>query len=253
LIAGPQTNELGQVLIGPLPAGLQVGVGVGYESRHLVPQNTWDRKEITLQPGETYELPPLAVDPGGRAVEGTLEDAEGKPLAGAQVACTEPQWPVNVATTDEQGRFRLTHLPVEGYDVWLIAAETTKQLYVMSQVDPNSGEQVRLVLRPLTEAGGLLAGPDGQALSDVPVRIFPMLKCRWQGMTVDATWHTDWVPLPQPVKTAEDGWWQVSGLIAGAMYALQPEVPGARLDLEEGIFEVDREGKPTDLGPMVVR
>jgi len=36
------------------------------------------------------------------------------------------------------------------------------------------------------------------------------------------------------------------------MYALQPEVPGAYLDCGEGILEVDRDGKPTDCGLVVV-
>jgi hypothetical protein len=253
VVEGPQTNELGEVLIGPLPPGVQLDVLLASELRHLVAQNVWEHKEITLQPGETYELPPLMLDPEGRAIEGVLVDAEGKPLAGAQVACTEPQWPVNAATADEQGQFRLTRLPVEGYDVWLIAADTAKQLYVMSPVDPDSDEQVRLVLRPLTSATGLLAGPDGQVLADVPVRMFPALKCRWQGVTVYTVLNAQWVPPPQSVRTADDGSWQVSGLVAGAMYALQPEVPGAYLDFERDLFQVDREGKPTDSGLIMMQ
>jgi hypothetical protein len=120
-------------------------------------------------------------------------------------------------------------------------------------VDPDTGEKVRLVLRPLTDAGGLLSGPDGQVLADIPVRVFPTLKARWGGVTAYTTWNTGWVPLPQPVKTAEDGSWQVSGLIVGGMYAVQPEVPEARLDFEAGLFEVDRDGKPTDCGLMMVQ
>jgi hypothetical protein len=54
------------------------------------------------------------------------------------------------------------------------------------------------------------------------------------------------------VKTAADGSWQVKGLVAGGMYALQPETPGTRLDLDKGLFEVDRKGKPTDLGLMML-
>jgi hypothetical protein len=241
------------VLIGPLPAGLQLSVGVAYELRHLMPQNTWDRKEITLQPGETYELPPLMLDPEGRAIEGTLQDTDGNPLPGAQVACYLPQWPVNLATADEQGRFRLTRLPVKGYDVWLIAADTAKQLYVMSPVDPDSDQPVRLVLRPLTEAGGLLAGADGQALMGIPVRVFPTMKAQWGGVTVHTVWNTQWVTPPESVKTGEDGSWQISGLIAGGMYSLQAESPDARLDFGAASFEVDREGQPTDCGLMMVR
>jgi hypothetical protein len=37
------------------------------------------------------------------------------------------------------------------------------------------------------------------------------------------------------------------------MYAVQPEAPDARFDLAQSIFEVDREGKPTDLGLMTMQ
>jgi hypothetical protein len=83
--------------------------------------------------------------------------------------------------------------------------------------------------------------------------MFPTLKCQWQGVTVYTFWHTDWVPLLQPVRTAEDGSWQVSGLVAGAMYALQPEVPGAYLDFERDLVQVDREGRATNSGLMMMR
>ncbi len=251
-VQGPHTNDRGEVRVGPLPAGLQLRLVVAFELEHLVPQNVWDRKEITLHPGETYELAPLTLDPQGRSIEGVLEDADGKPLAGAKVACYLPSWPVNAATADEQGRFKLTRLPVRGYDVWLIAADTAKQLYIMAPVDPDSGEKVRLVLRPLTSAGGFLSGPEGQVLAGVQVRIFPTLRARREGVTSYTMWNTQWVSVPQPVKTAADGAWQVKGLVAGGMYSWQPEMPDARLNFEKGLFEVDRQGKPTDLGLMTV-
>ena len=250
---------VGQVLTFSFPEHLDRRVDsleqveeVAFELRHLVPQNVWDRKEITLKPGETYELAPLTLDPEGRSIEGVLEGADGKPLAGAQVACYLPSQPVNSATADEQGRFKLTRLPVRGYDVWLIAADTAKQLYVMSLVDPDSGEKVRLVLRPLTSASAFLSEPDGQVLADVPVRAFQMLKARQEGATSYSMWNTEWVPISEPVKTAADGAWRISGLVAGGGYALQPETPGTRLDLDKGLFEVDRKGKPTDLGLMML-
>jgi len=252
MVEGPHTDQAGAVMIGPLPANLPMGVGVAHDSRHLVAQNVWDRKEITLQPGETYELAPLTLDPEGRSVEGVLEDADGKPLAGAKVACYLPVQPVNSATADEQGRFKLTRLPVRGYDVWLVAAHTARQLYVVSLADPDPGEKVRLVLRPLTSASGFLSGPDGQVLANVQVRVFPMLKARCEGVTTYTMWNSEWVSVPEPVKTAADGSWSISGLIAGGMYALQPETPDARLDFDKSLFEVDRQGKPTDFGLMMM-
>jgi hypothetical protein len=250
-LEGPRTGDLGKARIGPLPAGLGLRVALPQELHHLVLRDTWSSRGITLQPGETFELPPLTLDPAGRSIDGTLEDAEGRPLPGAQVACHIPVWPVNAAIADEQGRFRLTQLPVRGSDVWLIAADTAKQLYAMSRVDPDSGDGVCLVLRPLTSASGLLGRPSGQVLPAIKVAISPMLRTQYAGLTVYMGWDTPWAPLPEAVETAADGSWRVTGLIAGGMYALQPEVPEARLDLEERIFTVDPDGKPTDFGLMV--
>jgi hypothetical protein len=193
------------------------------------------------------------LDPEGRSIEGVLEDAEGKPLPGAKVACHLPQWPVNSATADEQGRFRLTRLPVQGYDVWLIAADTAKQLHVMSPIDPDTGGKARLVLRPLTSASGFLSGADGQVLADVPLQVLPELRALQQGVTTYSFWVSEWVLTPEPVKTTAEGAWNVEGLVPGATYALQPELPGAYLDFEQGLLEVDREGKPTDFGLLMMR
>jgi len=250
-VKGPQTDERGEVLIGPLPAGLPVFVGVAGLG-HLVPQDTWGATQ-QLQPGATYELPTLVLDPDGRSVEGTLEDADGKPLPGAQVACYLPQQPLNVATADEQGHFTLTRLPVQGYDVWLIAGDTTKRLYVMAPVNPDAGDKARLVLRPLTSAFGVLRGPDGQALADVPVRVYPRLQGQRQGAVAYLTWGTKWAPRPELVETGNDGSWEITGLIAGGMYRLTPELAGIRLNADTALFEVDREGRPTDVGLMVMR
>ena len=123
----------------------------------------------------------------------------------------------------------------------------------MSHVDPDSGERVRLVLRPLTSASGLLTGPDGQVFAGAPVRVFPMLKTRQEGITTYTMWNTEWSPPREPVKAAADGAREVRGLVGGGMYAVQPEAPDARFDLAQSIFEVDREGKPTDLGLMTMQ
>ena len=247
-VAGPRTDELGEMLIGPLPAGLPLGILVARESRHLVPELLWNRKVISLEPGEIHELPALTLDPEGRSIEGTVEDADGDPLPGAQVACHLPQRPPDLATADDQGRFRLAKLPVRGYDVWLIAGDTAQELYAMAPVDPDSGDEARLVLRPLTSAFGFLSGPDGQVLADVPVRVYPRLQARREGTVAYLTWGTKWVRRPEPVKTGEDGSWEVSGLIAGGVYRLSPQGTAGHLSADRGIFEVDREGEPTDIG-----
>jgi len=254
LAEGPQTDEQGEADIGPLPAGPLVNVSVPQELRHLVAENVWDGEEITLEPGQTYELPPLTLDPDGRSIEGTLEDADGNPLPGARVASNLPVSPPNVATADERGRFKLTRLPVQGFDVWLIAGDAAKQLYAMAPVDPDLREDVQLVLRPLATARGLLRHYGGQALAGVEVCVVPMVEERSPAMTWHERWSTEWIhlPPPKPAKTAEDGSWQVSGLVAGGVYSLQPKTGYRDQMFDAKLFEVDPEGKPTDLGPMKV-
>ena len=61
--------------------------------------------------------------------------------------------------------------------------------------------------------------------------------------------NTPWVPLPDPMKAAEE----IGGLIPGAMYGLQLEASGAYIDLQESLFEANRDGEPTDVGIMVAR
>jgi hypothetical protein len=72
-------------------------------------------------------------------------------------------------------------------------------------------------------------------------------------VTTYSFWNSEWVLTPEPVKTTPEGAWNVEGLVPGAMYGLQPDVPGAHLDSEQGLLEVDREGKPTDLGLLMMR
>ena len=154
----------------------------GPEVAHLVLDNPWSRAStqnpLVLQPGETYELPALTLDPDGRSVRGVLVDSDGQPHPGAKVSCHLPQSPVNSAVADEEGRFALSRLPVQGWDVWLFAADAARRLYVASPVDPDGGVEVRLVLRPLTSAGGILVREDGQPLGDAQLMVWPFLRCR---------------------------------------------------------------------------
>jgi hypothetical protein len=253
LAEGPLTDERGEADLGPLPAGLPVHVSVPRELRHLVAEHVWDSEEITLAPGETHRLPPLTLDPDGRSIEGTLQDADGWPLPGAQVACYLPVVAVNAATADEHGRFHLTGLPARGYDVWLIAVDgaAQPQVFAMAAVDPDAGEDAALVLRPLTCARGLLTSRRGQPLADVDVRLAPMVSLG-PGREGFCAWGAGLVPPPMPVRTAEDGSWQVDGLVAGGVYALETRKPSMSMNLEPRFLEVDLEGTPTDLGPMVI-
>ena len=56
-----------------------------------------------------------------------------------------------------------------------------------------------------------------------------------------------------PIMPAADGSWSASGLVAGGTYSLHSSTPGVDPGLEEGSFEVDREGKATDVGAMILR
>jgi hypothetical protein len=66
-------------------------------------------------------------------------------------------------------------------------------------------------------------------------------------------WDLDGVqPSMAPITPAADGSWSASGLVAGGTYSLQSSTSGVDLGFEEGCFEVDREGKATDVGVMIV-
>ena len=86
-----------------------------------------ERRVVELKPGTPPAPLKLRLRRGGGAITGVVVDPEGRPLPGAQVTSWEPGpyfysgAPFASATSDEQGRFRLDHLPSGAVNVnaWL--------------------------------------------------------------------------------------------------------------------------------------
>jgi len=93
-----------------------------------------ETKPVRLTPGTVAELD-FSLSPGGE-IEGTVRDAEGKPLAGVIIYARpsgQPRSLVSVAAkTDADGRYRLAHLPLEF--PWQLRAQ--KADYLAYQSDP---------------------------------------------------------------------------------------------------------------------
>jgi hypothetical protein len=101
----------------------------------------------------------------GKPISGTVVDATGKPVAGAHVAAGNPLVGDSVsvgylenfgaqrlATTDDQGRFQLDHVPA---DAVIVAQHDTRRSIVRPAKDGD-----RLVLQPTTTISGRVAGPE---------------------------------------------------------------------------------------------
>ena len=99
-----QTDEQGEVLISCLTRGEQhvEATAAGYSQAYLRQQLKSPMTEITL------ELPP------GETMQGRVTDDAGNPIAGVEVSATPNRGMTNFdeATTDDQGRFTLQHLPL---------------------------------------------------------------------------------------------------------------------------------------------
>ncbi len=253
LVNGPQTGTDGTLVVGPLPPAIRLRLQPEDDVAHLVLDMPWrddGAGYITLDPGETRELPALVADPDGLSVEGIVEDTQGRPVAGAKVAAHLPVTPVNAAMTDGSGIFELDRLAVR-HDVWLIASHPTEPLYAMQKVDPEGPGPVRIVLRPPVPAGGFLATADGRPLGQVKVR--PERKVMRRGGGAAMVWNAAWIPHPEPVTSDEDGVWAIDGLVAGAPYLVFPQVVDMGVFQPEAAFIANADGSFTDVGLTTVR
>lgn len=245
LIRGPKTDENGEVAIGPLPTGVELVIEPPGDVYHLSLNSTWWRgrkAEITLKPGEVYELPTLVVDPEGRSAEGIVMDEQGRPVAGARVVPFRPTVPRNEVFTDEQGRFTLTRLAIRG-EVWIVASHATEPHHAAVQIDPDEGEPLEIVLKPAATVRGQVVDGEGRAIQGARVRAIRMLRI---GDTT-SIWNAAWIPEPEPVATDADGFWSIDGLVSGAPYALSVQAEGLRYDPFQAKFVADAD-EPLGLG-----
>jgi hypothetical protein len=251
MVNGPQTGTDGTLVVGPLPPAMRLRLQPEDDVEHLALDMPWrddGTGYITLDPGESRELPALVVDPDGLSVEGIVEDAGGRPVAGARVAAHLPVTPVNATTADGSGAFKLDRLAVRD-DVWLIASHPTEPLYAMQKVEPEGPEPVRIVLQPPVAAGGFLTTADGRPFGQVKVRVERKMRRRG-GLPI--LWNAAWIPQPDPVVSDEDGAWAIDGLVAGAPYLVFPQVVDMGVFYRDAAFIANADGSFTDVGVTAV-
>lgn len=249
LIGGPKSDEHGDVIIGPLPAYVGLRIQPPHDAVHLALNDAWwsgEAGEITLAPGEVYELEPLRLNLEGRTVTGSVHDENGEPVAGAKVATFRPIGSTNEVLTDEQGRFTLTRLAVHG-DVWLLASHPTESLYAARKVDPDAGEEVTLTLRPPTSVSGHVVDAEGRAVGNAEVQEWRMVRLQEVIGKVHTLWRAPWIPQSDPTTTDADGFFRIEGLVSGAPYSVSIKAPGLRFDGTQTEFIADADN-PVDLG-----
>jgi hypothetical protein len=257
LVAG-RSDEQGTIVTSPLPSGVALSIEPASEVSHLTLNSAWweePHRTLKLKPGETYELPPLKIAPDGRTVSGLVVDAEDRPVAGAKVIGYRPMMAAEPTAADGQGRFTLSHLPVGENDAWLIASHPAQALYAMLKLPPETYAAVevrvvlRVVLRPPVSVSGYLADREGRPLANVKLRVQGLLEARQAMHTMVMSWPAAFIPQPEAVTTGDDGWFTITGLVAGGGYmARAPR--GYYVERLE--FTANADGTPLDLGLVTI-
>ncbi|MGD8239253.1 MAG: carboxypeptidase-like regulatory domain-containing protein, partial [Armatimonadota bacterium] len=242
--AGPRSDQDGNLVIAPLPAGVALRIRAPSEISHLALEEVW-RQEVKLTPGIMHELPPMVFDMDGRSVSGIVQDEAGEPVAGAKVAAFRPQLPINSVLTDEDGRFTLSRLAVRG-DVWILASHPTQPLYAAAKIPPQQEKALSVALRGLTRVSGQLCDRQGRPVKDADVWVLQFAQER----PPLRPWSFRYLPHPARAKTDAEGLWSVEGLVSGAPYAVAPQVPGLRYDMLKLMFRASAD-VPVDLGKML--
>ncbi|MGC9317102.1 MAG: carboxypeptidase-like regulatory domain-containing protein, partial [Armatimonadota bacterium] len=250
-VGGYESDENGDVLIGPLPAYVELRIQLHPDLTHLALDDAWwsgEGRASSLKPGEVYELEPVRLDIEGRSVTGWVLDRDGEPVAGATVAAFRPQYPTNEVLTDEQGRFALTRLAIHG-DTWLIASHPTDSLYAAVAVDPDAGGEAALTLRPPTSVSGRVLDGQGEAVPDAEVRAGRSVGLQDVTGEVHTFWHAPWIPRADAATTDAEGFFRIDGLVSGAPCSVGVQAPGLRYDSMQTRFVADADD-PVDLGPI---
>jgi len=221
----------GRLRIGPLPPGRALVFEPSWNARRMLVEDVWEPLgEITLQPGETFELPELVLSPDGRALEGRILDLAGDPAEGATVLSTSGIHTRVMTTSGGDGRFRLEGLKTLG-EVGVLGFTADGTRAAGTKCDPDDWprpvrghpataepEELTLVLRPLAALEGVVRVADGAPAAGVQV----------SAVTYDisrtAALHHR-LKLQTATPTGEDGRWRVEHLIPGLEYRVYAHDP----------------------------
>ncbi len=223
------SDEQGLVRLGPLPPGYPVVFAPG--AGPMLVEDPWEPLgEVTPEPGEVIELPPLVLDPAGRTLTGRLVDADGGPVIGAMVLSSHGINRVALTTSDEDGRFQLEGLWMRG-EVPVTAFTEGGSLAACAKVNPgnwprparghpagDAPEEFALVLRPLASAEGTVRDRDGEPVSGAEVVLHSWALARSAVVPPALIRHA-------VVPTDTEGHWMIEGLVPGAEYRVAPRDP----------------------------
>lgn len=248
LVAEAASDEGGRLELGPLPPGLQLGVGVASRWEDKLLDRDWRYlQEMRLAAGEVRSLPPLRLNLQGRTLSGSVVDQAGQPLPGIAVYGSGAEEAVQ---SDREGRFTLRGLTAQGR-VWVIAMHPAQPLAAAVVVDPEAPAPLRLALAPLAGAEGRLVAATGQ-----PVRGQVLL---WPDYPNSTAYNRFQVPAPLAARLAAqredwavssdaEGRWRVTTLLPGLtyrVYCLLPEGQSPKLATFEAV-----PGVATPLGEL---
>ncbi|MCE5237370.1 carboxypeptidase-like regulatory domain-containing protein [bacterium] len=211
------SDALGLVRLALLPPGFKLRVTPDTTLQQLMVNDTALREaEFVLKPGEERQLPTIIVNPAGRSLNVFVGEADGKPVAGAQVYAPGAQTP---ALTDAAGKVTLTKLPLKG-KVLLIAFHPTEERLAVESVDPDAGVWPGLIVKPRgTTTGMLIAKPGGKPLEGWQVWCWARGDIWRLPYEVQQRLGTSGGERPRSTTDAQ-GRWRLEGLIPGLEYQL---------------------------------
>ncbi len=220
------SDEQGEIRIGPLPPGQSVVFALPWVCKAMAVEDAWEGLgEIALDPGETWELADLVLNPAGRVLEGRVLDLAGEPVSGATVLSTSGIFTKALTTSGEDGRFRLEGLRTLG-EVQVVAFSDDGMRAIAVKCDPDDWPRLRRTLPARGEPHELgmvmtlepLAAVTGDVvdLEDEPVAGAEVEVTTFRARYGPA--FSRQVRLRVTTLTTQEGTWRVEGLMAGLEY-----------------------------------
>jgi hypothetical protein len=176
-----------------------------------------------------------------RKLKGLVTDAKGQPVEGAEVRLFPVQMP-NRHTTDANGAFNVSYAlqpwQRQNGNPWVIVRDRAHDLALAQEIlDENTNVTVQL--EPGLTVKGRVAGPDGQPLSNVQVRL--MLQASRMGGEID----------DHPGTTDAQGHFTFHTLPVGQDYSVYAMLPGYSQKRQK--VEVEWDTNVVEMPPIVLR
>ncbi len=213
-----RSDETGLLKIGPLPAGVALGISVVHDPwRDRGPAEQRATPAFTLSPGEVREVPPFRIATSTLIARGAVVDEQFQPVPHAFVFASGAD---NYVRADETGRFVLRHIPqpTAGERVLVAACHPARPLFGIQERPSHSGTKSLIRLKSPESREGVLLDADGQPRPDIAMGAgameepsHPIIEARLSAMGRTTYFYTD-----------ADGRWRIDGLIAGVNYGIGP-------------------------------